>query len=63
MGVVLASGNSAVMNGVLLASAVVPVLIVIVLAWFFLRAGRRHDEREAAQGQTGRPSFPPKAEG
>jgi uncharacterized paraquat-inducible protein A len=34
------------MNGVLLASAVVPVLIVIVLAWFFLRAGRRHDERE-----------------
>jgi uncharacterized paraquat-inducible protein A len=45
-GSVLASGNSAVMDGVLLASAVVPVLIVIVLAWFFLRAGRRHDERE-----------------
>lgn len=45
-GPVLASGHSAVMNGVLLASAVVPVLIVIVLAWFFLRAGRRHDERE-----------------
>jgi uncharacterized paraquat-inducible protein A len=42
----LASGNSAVMNGVLLASAVLPVLIVIVLAWLFLRAGRRHDERE-----------------
>jgi len=34
------------MDGVLLASAVVPVLIVIVLAWLFLRAGRRHDERE-----------------
>ena len=61
----LASGNSAVMNGVLLASAVVPVLIVIVLAWLFLRAGRRHDEheREAAQGQTGRPPLPPRAGG
>ena len=59
----LASGNSAVMNGVLLASAVVPVLIVIVLAWFFLRAGKRHDEREAAQGQTGRPPFPPRTGG
>ena len=55
-GSVLASGNSAVMNGVLLASAVVPLLIVIVLAWLFLRAGRRHDERErgAAADQTPR---------
>jgi uncharacterized paraquat-inducible protein A len=51
------------MNGVLLASAVVPVLIVIVLAWFFLRAGKRHDQREAAQEQTGRPPLPPKAGG
>ena len=59
----LASGNSAVMNGVLLASAVVPVLIVIVLAWLFLRAGRRHDEREAAQGPADRPPHPPTAGG
>ncbi len=42
----LASGGSAVMNGVLLASAVVPVLIVGVLCWVFFRAARRHDERE-----------------
>ena len=34
------------MNGVLLASAVVPVLIVLAGAWWFLRAGRRHDEHE-----------------
>ncbi|HLY95540.1 MAG TPA: hypothetical protein VKP14_11905 [Gaiellaceae bacterium] len=34
-------------NAVLLASAIVPPLIVIVLAWYFLRAGRRNDEREA----------------
>ena len=51
----LASGNSAVMDGVLLASAVVPVLIVIVLAWLFLRAGRRNDERERHEA-AGRPS-------
>jgi hypothetical protein len=49
-GVPLASGT-AVMNGVLLASAVVPVLVVIVLSWLFLRAGRRHDERERAAGR------------
>ena len=48
------------MNGVLLASAVVPVLIVIVLAWFFLRAGKRHDEREA---EAGRPPLPPSTGG
>ena len=45
-GSVVASGNSAVLNAVLLASAVAPVLVVIVLAWLFLRAGRRNDERE-----------------
>jgi uncharacterized paraquat-inducible protein A len=37
------------MDGVLLASAIVPPLVVIVLAWFFLRAGRRHDQREQAR--------------
>jgi uncharacterized paraquat-inducible protein A len=47
---VVASG-SAVLDGVLLASAVVPVLIVIVLAWLFLRAGKRNDEREARSGK------------
>jgi uncharacterized paraquat-inducible protein A len=41
----LVAGGTAVLDGVLLASAVVPVLIVIVLAWLFLRAGKRHDER------------------
>ena len=44
--VMLVANGTAVMNGVLLASAVVPVVIVIALAWLFLRAGRRHDERE-----------------
>lgn len=40
------AGSTFVMNGVLLASAIVPPVIVILLAWFFLRAGKRHDERE-----------------
>jgi hypothetical protein len=35
-------------NAVLLASAVVPVLIVLVGSYFFLRAGRRWEERERA---------------
>jgi predicted permease len=42
----LAAGNGSIMNWVILASAVVPVLVVVIGSWFFLRAGRRHDERE-----------------
>jgi ABC-type spermidine/putrescine transport system permease subunit II len=48
--VVVASGNG-IMNGVLLASAVVPVLIVGVLCWVFFRAARRNDERERCARQ------------
>ena len=40
---VLAANGSTIMDGVLFASAVVPPLVVIVLAWVFLRAGRRAD--------------------
>lgn len=47
----LATTGQAIVNGVLLASAVVPPIIVIVLAWVFLRAGRRHDERERTNEQ------------
>jgi uncharacterized paraquat-inducible protein A len=43
---VIVAGGNGIMNGILLASAVVPVVIVVVLAWLFLRAGKRHDERE-----------------
>jgi uncharacterized paraquat-inducible protein A len=34
---------------ILLASAVVPVIAVGVLCWFFFRAARRHDARERAR--------------
>jgi hypothetical protein len=37
------------LNLVLLASAVVPLVIVIVGAWWFLRAGRRWDERQRSR--------------
>jgi predicted ABC-type sugar transport system permease subunit len=47
--VVVGAGSSGVMNGVLLASAIVPPLVVVALAWFFLRAGRRHDARERGE--------------
>jgi hypothetical protein len=45
---VIVAGGTAIMNGVLLASAIVPVLIVGVLCWVFFRAARRNDERERA---------------
>lgn len=47
----VASDGSFVLNGVLLASAVVPVLIVVVLCFIFMRAGRRNDEHEALEKQ------------
>jgi uncharacterized membrane protein len=52
---VLLAAGTGVMNGILLASAVVPVVIVLVLAWFFLRAGRRHDEHERQERAAERP--------
>ncbi len=51
----LTQAGSIVWNGVLLASAVVPVLIVIVLCFYFMRAARRNDEREALEKQNQRP--------
>ena len=47
---VVAGGTGAV-NAILLASAVVPPVVVALLAYFFLRAGKRHDERERASRQ------------
>jgi heme/copper-type cytochrome/quinol oxidase subunit 2 len=44
-----ATNASIIWNGILLASAVVPVLIVIVICIVFMRAARRNDEREALE--------------
>jgi len=43
--------GSMIWNGILLASAVVPVLIVIGVCVAFMRAARRNDEREALEKQ------------
>jgi hypothetical protein len=37
------------LNLVLLLSAVVPVVVVVLGAWWFLRAGRRWDERQRSR--------------
>jgi hypothetical protein len=39
------------LDAFLLASAVLPVIVVVVGSWFFLRAGRRWDERERRSGR------------
>jgi hypothetical protein len=54
---VLLGSGSAVMDGVLLASAIVPLLIVGVLCWVFFRAARRNDEAE--RGERPAPGGPP----
>jgi hypothetical protein len=41
----------AALNAVLLIAALAPVAITVALAWFFLRAGKRYDERERAAGR------------
>jgi hypothetical protein len=46
-GVVLGAGT-AVIDAVILVSSIVPVLAMIVFARWFLRAGKRYDERERA---------------
>ncbi|HEY5296202.1 MAG TPA: hypothetical protein VIJ70_12065 [Gaiellaceae bacterium] len=37
------------LNVVLLGSAVIPVGVLIFVIWYFFRAARRNDEREAAE--------------
>lgn len=36
-------------NVILLGSAVIPVGVLIFVIWYFFRAARRNDEREAAE--------------
>jgi hypothetical protein len=38
-------------NIVLFIAAIAPVVFVVWFAWWFLRAGKRHDERERAAGR------------
>jgi hypothetical protein len=55
---VLLGAGTAIIDAVILVSSIVPVLALIAFAWWFLRAGRRYDERERAarsRSTSGRP--------
>jgi hypothetical protein len=52
--VLLAGGNEFI-EVVIFLSSTVPVIGLIWFAWWFLRAGRRHDEREQAAREAARP--------
>jgi hypothetical protein len=43
--------GDAALDAVLLIAAIGPVLFVAWFSWWFLRAGKRYDERERAAGR------------
>jgi hypothetical protein len=48
---VVGSAGTAALDVVLFLSAILPVIVLALFAWWFLRAGRRYDERERAAGR------------
>ena len=46
----LADGGTVFVEWVIVLSSIVPVIGLCWFAWWFLRAGRRYDERERAAG-------------
>jgi len=49
--VLLADGGTEFVEWVIVLSSIVPVLGLGWFAWWFLRAGKRYDERERAAGR------------
>ena len=47
----LVAAGTAVVDAVILVSTIVPVGGMIWFAWWFLRAGKRYDERGRAAGR------------
>ncbi len=47
----LVAGGTRFIEWVIVLSSTVPVVALIVFAWYFLRAGKRYDERERAAGR------------
>jgi hypothetical protein len=45
---VLLAGGTQFIEVVIVVSSIVPVVGIGVFAWYFLRAGKRYDERERA---------------
>jgi hypothetical protein len=58
---VLVAGGNQLIEVVIFLSSIVPVVGLVWFAWWFLRAGKRYDERERAAGRaaTGRPPEDP----
>jgi hypothetical protein len=46
--VLLADGGTVFVEWVIIVSSIVPVIGLAWFAWWFLRAGKRYDERERA---------------
>ena len=44
----LLAGGTEFVEVVIILSSIVPVIGIVWFAWWFLRAGRRYDERERA---------------
>jgi hypothetical protein len=53
--VLLADGGTVFVEWVIVLSSIVPVIGLAWFAWWFLRAGRRYDEREGRAARDGRP--------
>ena len=55
--VVLGSVGNGALTVLLLVAAIGPVIAVAWFAWWFLRAGKRYDERERAAGRRPPPGY------
>jgi hypothetical protein len=56
---VLVGSGTTLIEVVIFLSSTVPVLGMIWFAWWFLRAGKRYDERERAARSNSTPGRPP----
>jgi hypothetical protein len=52
---VVGDGGTVFVEWVIVLSSILPVIGLVWFAWWFLRAGRRYDERERAARSNGRP--------
>jgi hypothetical protein len=48
---VLVAGGNTFIEWVIVLSSTVPIVGLVWFAWWFLRAGKRYDERERAAGR------------
>jgi len=56
---VLVAGGTEFVEWVIVVSSIVPVIGLCWFAWWFLRAGKRYEERERAADSNSRSGHPP----